>query len=322
MLIADKIKSIIEGIYFITLWKLVPPEKRKKKLGIDKSKYYGIICKIEEEIISRYLDKPGDDKHKIAEYINQYGLTGVFPYEFCYKYYLKAAVSLGWDKKNQLYYIKRKGKKIYLKHNNYRQAFLYSKNLLMEQDKNSPHRYVEDPKTLSGKYLFDCGAAEGIFALDNVQNFEHIYLFEADNEWIKALQFSCKPFEDKITIVNRYLSDSSGEMQVTIDNFVEEKKIDLDASIFIKMDVEGMEDKVLKGAEKLLNESIKLNMAVCTYHKEFDEKTLYELLRQYEGMNLEFTRGYMILYYDGVVSALFPDSYIRRGVLRAEKRRE
>lgn len=321
MLIVDKVKSLIEGIYFITIWKAISPEKRKRKLGIDKSEYYNIICKIEEEIINSYLGKTNNDKYKIAKYIYKYGLTGVFPYEFCYKYYLKAAVSLGWDKKNQLYYIKRKGKKIYLKHNNYRQAFLYSKNLLMEQDENSPHRYVENPEVLKGEYLFDCGAAEGIFALDNVEKFEHIYLFEADEEWIKALQVSCKPYKEKITIVNKYLSDSNDGKQVTIDNFAKEKKINLHVPIFIKMDVEGAEELVLKGAEQVLTESLNLNLAVCTYHKEFDEATLYELLNQYEGMHLEFTRGYMILYYDKSVSERFPDSYIRKGVLRAEKRR-
>lgn len=191
----------------------------------------------------------------------------------------------------------------------------------MEQDKNSPHRYVENSKLLKGEYLFDCGAAEGIFALDNVERFEHIYLFEADEEWIRALQFSCKPYKEKITIVNKYLSDSDNEMQMTLDHFVKEKKINLKAPIFIKMDVEGAEEQVLKGAEKTLNESLNLDMAVCTYHKEFDEITLYELLMQYNGMNLEFTGGYMILYYDKATSEHFPDSYIRKGILRAHKRR-
>lgn len=321
MLIADKIKSMIEGIYFVTIWKFTSSVERKKKLEIDKSEHYDSICKIEKGIISSYLDKPNNDKHKIAKYINKHGLTGVFPYEFCYKYYLKAAVSLKWDKKNQLYYIKRKGKKIYLKHNKYRQAFLYSKNLLMEQDKNSPHRYVDNSEVLEGEYLFDCGAAEGIFALDNVEKFRHIYLFEVDEEWIKALQFSCEPYKEKITIVNKYLSDCYDGMQETIDHFVNEKRINLNAPIFIKMDVEGAEEQVLKGAEKVLNDSLNLNMAVCTYHKEHDETTLYEVLKQYEGMQLEFTRGYMILYYDKAVSERFPDSYIRKGVLRAEKRR-
>ncbi len=321
MMVLNRIKSILEGIYFVTVWKATPAKRRKERLGIDKSKYSNKISQIELAIITKYSSSQYGEKHKIAEYIKKYGLTGVFPYEFCYKYYLKTAVSLGWDKRNKLYYIRRKGKKIYLKQDNYREAFLYAKNLLMEQDKNSPHRYVENEKILNGEYLFDCGAAEGILSLDHIEKFKQIYLFEADESWIKALKLSFKPYEDKVMIVNKYLAQQNDGMNITMDKFMEQQNINLDSPMFIKIDVEGAEEDVLKGAQKVLERSSNIRLAVCTYHRENDDISLYKLLEQYPGMKLEFSRGYMVLYYDEGVSENIPEAYMRRGVLCAERRR-
>lgn len=321
MFILDKMKAIVEGIYFITFWKIASPEKRKIRMGVDKRDYYNSINQIEMEIMNKYLNDSKSDKNGIAKYIKRHGLTEVFPYEFCDKYFLIAAFSLAWDKHNQFYYMRRKGKKIYLKQNNYRQALYYCRSLLMEQDKKSPHKYVENEKRVGGEILFDCGAAEGIFSIDNVENFKHIYVFEADYSWIKALQLSFKPYAGKVTIVNRYLSDHTDEMSTTLDEFAEKEKINPNGSIFVKIDVEGAEEEVLKGTEKLLKESTDLNMAVCTYHKENDGNSLYKQLKSYEGIKLEFTKGYMILFYDKDISTHIPEAYFRKGILRAEKRK-
>ena len=52
----------------------------------------------------------------------------------------------------------------------------------------SPHCYKIQTEEFIGKTVFDCGVAEGNFALDIIDFVEKIYLVECDKGWLKALK--------------------------------------------------------------------------------------------------------------------------------------
>jgi len=56
-------------------------------------------------------------------------------------------------------------------------------------------------------------------------------------------------------------------------------------------------------------------MAICTYHKQGDEKIFTEFLKD-AGFEVSPSAGYMIFIYD----KHFEPPYLRRGLLRAEKK--
>jgi hypothetical protein len=62
---------------------------------------------------------------------------------------------------------------------------------------------------------------------------------------------------------------------MTIDNFVKEEKID--RVDFIKIDTEGFEKEIIKGAEKTIKE-FKPRLAIAAYHFPDDKKAIPELV--------------------------------------------
>lgn len=92
--------------------------------------------------------------------------------------------------------------------------------LLLEQDEESPHRYIKSNRIPDSNTIFaDLGAAEGFLALDFIDKVKKIYLFECDPDWIEALKMTFGPWENKVEIVNRYVSDVTSEKTVSLDDF-------------------------------------------------------------------------------------------------------
>lgn len=96
----------------------------------------------------------------------------------------------------------------------------------------------------------------------------HIYLIEADADRCEALRVTFSEDQDKVTIIQGYVSDTDQGMNLSIDKVFENQKID-----FIKMDIEGAEIKALHGAKQLV-QRCRPKMAVCTYHNAEDEKDI------------------------------------------------
>jgi predicted RNA methylase len=165
------------------------------------------------------------------------------------------------------------------------------RSLIIEQDIESPHRYVKSYKELEGKTLLDIGAAEGIFALDTIDYVKKVYLFECEREWIEPLQLTFNPWKDKVEIVEKYVSENNSEKCVTLDTFMKEKEKD---NIHIKMDIEGAEQSALKGAKKLLSNNKPISFSVCTYHKAEDAKVISSFFESL-GYTYEFTKGYFFI---------------------------
>ncbi|GHT43883.1 hypothetical protein AGMMS49965_18600 [Bacteroidia bacterium] len=219
--------------------------------------------------------------------MGRYGLTP-YPYEFMLEY-KKLPVECVYDNQSDLYYVMYNGKKLYFKGDTPKDIVSLYQSLRVEQDIRAPHRYVNDYSRLKGKTLLDIGAAEGIFSLDVIEFVKHVYLFECDKDWTAALKATFAPWKDKITIVEKYVSDINDESNITIDRFLEGKD---KSNLFLKMDIEGYEQAALRGAANTLKEVRDLDYSICTYHHPDDAEEISKTLSD-NHFESEFTDGFL-----------------------------
>jgi hypothetical protein len=222
------------------------------------------------------------------------------------------------------------GKKLFYKRGmdetSIKQAF---NSVSFEQDFESPHRYLTNDRHFIGviesnkkhyddnsfginknDVVIDAGAAEGNFALSVIDTASKIYLIESDPEWCEALTQTFLPYKEKVEIIQKNLSDTNNDNNITISELL--TKYTINKIDFLKMDIEGYEKQTLYGAlinkEKIANIT---KMAICVYHKPEDELEISNFLSN-QGYKFYLTKGYMILLDPN--PALLP---IRKTVLRA-----
>ncbi|GBR74074.1 methyltransferase FkbM family protein [Candidatus Termititenax aidoneus] len=216
-----------------------------------------------------------------------------------------------YDSSCGLNYVLHENKKMYFPRSwdkSYTQYYYSS--LLAEQDTASPHLYLTDNfQAQNGDVIVDVGTAEGNFALSVIDKAQKLYLFETDKQWLEALEKTFAPWQDKVTIVNKYVSDRNNANCVTLDSFFSGEKIN-----FLKADIEGAELQMLNGAKNLLAKSTKLRLVLCTYHKQ-DDAELFNSILTAQNFKTEFSSGYMLI--PGLPN--FKPPYLRRGVIRATK---
>jgi len=235
----------------------------------------------------------------------------LFPYDFIKKY-KRSDIKIFTDKNNGLKYGLLDGKKLYFKRScTEKEAQNIFSGLILEQDLESPHRYLNNTFDVSSDdIVVDIGAAEGDFALSIVDKVKKIYIFEADFELIESLQATFEPWKEKIIIVNKYVSNTNKEQFTTLDSFFEDKEM----PTFFKVDIEGAELDMIYGSNKILSTTLSTKVVMATYHKHDDEMVLGETLRKL-GFHTEFSKGYMLSTWDGVIKAPF----FRRALIRAIK---
>lgn len=177
--------------------------------------------------------------------------------------------------------------------------------LSMEQDPRSPHLYAKR----AGDTVVDLGAAEGFFALSVAKEAGHLYLFESDPQWIEPLEATFRDFADKVTIVNKFVSDSDDGRSVSLDTYFRDTYFRDRRISLLKADLEGAEPGMLRGAAGLLSGG-RIDMAsVCTYH--------------HPGHASEFTRifesyGYSVRAVPGLMPHWEPP-HLLTGMIWAEK---
>lgn len=183
----------------------------------------------------------------------------------------------------------------------------------LEQDINSPHRYLDKTFQVSeGDIIIDAGVAEGNFALSVVEKAKKVYLVECEHEWVEALEKTFEPWKEKVVIVEKMLGNQDDDTHIMIDSFVEEGEVN-----FIKLDVEGAEIDSLKGASKVLENSKQVKCAICAYHRKNAEKDIRAFLEE-KGFYTTTTKGYMFFKED---MDSWTDGELRRGIVRAVKNR-
>lgn len=254
-------------------------------------------------------DSVSDQEREVLEFL-RHNSCHTYPYEFTKKYSSRN-IKVNRDGPSGMKYVMSDGKKLFMK-SGWRDSAIRRglKNLLLEQDPLSPHRYLTDTFDVSpDDVVADIGCADGNFGLMVIDRIKHLYLFEVDPLWIDALQKTFEPWRDKVTIVNKMVSDRNDEQNISIDEFVREHPI-----TFIKGDLEGYEEIVLSGASALLSSDTPLKVVITTYHTQDHGQTLHDTLVG-AGFRCRYSHGYMILKNQGNLKP----PYLRRGLLYAEK---
>lgn len=285
-------------IYRILVPKPIRTVILKKTLRKKILKYFALLP--ENEV--------NDEQREVLGYLEKNPLR-IFPYPF-HDNYSAEKIDVFFDAENGMRYMIQEGKRLYFKRrwSGKRIKRAYSE-LVREQDINSPHRYLTDSFTTGNEdVLADIGAAEGNFSLSVVEKVKKIYLFEYDHEWTEALKATFAPWAEKVEIINKYVSDSDDESHVRFDTFYKEKK-DI---TFLKIDVDGAEAIVLDSCNEVFKSPESFKVALCTYHKNNDERDFTLLLKNH-GFTITPSKGYMIHYYDKKMKAPF----LRRGLIRA-----
>lgn len=117
----------------------------------------------------------------------------------------------------------------------------------IEQHPISTHRYLINDFTVDeNSIIVDCGVAEGNFGLSIVEKCKKFYLFEPEEQWMEPLKATFALWKDKVVIVQKYLSDTTDEINTTLDDYFSDKEY----PNFLKLDVEGYEERLLLGTKK------------------------------------------------------------------------
>ncbi len=291
--------TIILQIYRVFVPKFIRKRILAHNLPISIQRYYSSLPK-----------KPSKEIEYVLNYLKKNPIA-IFPYAFQDKY-IADDIEVFDDLDKRLPYVLLDGKRLYFKRKWGKRKIRNLFNLLSkEQDIQSPHRYLTENFTFEeSEVLVDVGAAEGNFALSVVEKASKIILFEADEKWIEPLKATFEPWKDKVVIVNKFVSNITDQNNTTLDDFnFSEGHVS-----FLKIDVEGAESRLLDGCRQLLSRKEPLKVALCTYHKQNDEKEFKELLTNY-GFKSLHSDGFMLFYFDKKMKA----PYFRRGLLRAEK---
>jgi hypothetical protein len=304
-------KKILTRINNILYYRFLPQALR---FNYETNKRNKHINSLKPKILDYYNNQyPGQVMNdvKIALAYLENNPISVFPYNFERKY-KDIEVDIQIDQVSMLKYILFDNKKLFFPKNfNDNEITFYFRGILAEHDEDSPHRYLSDIFSVGqGDVIGDIGVAEGIFALSVIDKASKVYLFEKNELWIEALQATFSPWIDKVEIVNAYVSEVDDHHQISLDSFFLNRKID-----FLKIDVDGGEKLLLKGADKLLRRPNAPKVAICTYHNQSDATEFEHYFLQH-GFEVSLTKGFMLFIYDFNIAAPF----FRKGVLRASKK--
>lgn len=265
-----------------------------------------------EMIIKRYKNSDDKEIKEIIQYLKVNNLD-VFNYKFRNKY-KELEVNVLFDDICQMFYVYHCGKRMYFakRYNTREKVKDYYKFLLVEQDEESPHRYLTSAFNVKeGDIVIDVGVAEGNFALEIIDKVSRIYLIETDDEWIEAIKETFRSYQDKIVIINKYITSINAGKFATLDSLIEEPVN------FIKMDIEGNEWDALLGAKNIITCSGNIKCAICIYHQDFDEIIVKDIMNKY-GLSCSTTKGYMWFPYGE--RQTYISTKLCRGIMRGVKK--
>jgi hypothetical protein len=215
------------------------------------------------------------------------------------------------DTLNNHYYVVFENKRMYFPKGYNETKVIWSyRSILKEQDAESSHLYLNKEFDVElDSIVIDAGVAEGNFALSVVERAKKVFLIECESEWMEALRLTFEPWKEKVVFVQKFMSDVEGDDTVSIDSLVSPSKGD---SYFVKLDIEGFEQKALAGMKNLVASGNPLKLDVCTYHQPeaFDE--ISALVENY-GFRWNVTKGFVLFFQPGEVPSF------RKVLIRAEK---
>lgn len=269
------------------------------------------------EFKNYYKDKTmTKEEQEVYEYINKKKQLSFMPYYFKEKY--KASdIKINYD--NGCPFVIHNGNKLYLKNKILKklEKNIYN-DLLIEKDSKSPHSYTDKDFFVSeGSILIDCGAAEGIFSLDNIDKCKKIYLIEPDEEWLKMLYKTFEPYKNKVEILEKFVSDKNDAKNITIDKLLE--KHSADEKIFIKADIEGFEHLMMIGAENSFDRFDNIKVSACLYHNDSEIDKIKDYFKNKKDFKIKVNPGYLLYIYD---TKRLKAPFLRRGVIKIKKEKK
>lgn len=266
-----------------------------------------------QSLLCRYADSEDAEIRSVINYIRVNGLD-VFNYPFKKKYD-EMAVDIIWDDEKKLFYTIHFNRRMYFskKYEKRKEAEAYYRSILLEQDEQSPHKYLSDSfQVEENDIVVDVGAAEGNFSLEIIDRVKKIYLIESDPDWIEALKLTFSDYiGSKVEIIRGFISSYNELPFITLDSVIKEPVN------FIKMDIEGNEWDGLKGGEELIRRSRDLKLAICSYHSDFDQ-TLIESFFERMGITHEATEGYM--WFPTRLRQTYVSTSLNRAIIRGYKK--
>jgi len=236
----------------------------------------------------------------------------MIPYEYVSHHYARR-VEIRRDENDGYPYVKIEANKVYFpKEMSSREIEAAVQTAYTEQDSRSPHKYLADGFELENEEVgVFVGASDGIFCLSVLHHFNSIYLFEADPIWQKPLELTFRNWGPKVNIIPLYVSDTDSSLTVSLDTFFANTHADI---TYIQADIEGHEKELLVGAANLINNSHRLKISICTYHRHNDLDDFTNILTKAD-MRVSCSKGYLIMWQQ--VPLRRP--YLRRGLIYAAK---
>lgn len=255
---------------------------------------------------------------KELDYLKQNGSYCNFPYAPPLQENI--AIETGFDKNVGMAYVIHKNKRLYfheaLSENEAKETYryyLFVEKLLGKDDiEGAPHQY-QSPRVQAtdGDVIFDIGAAEGLFALDNIDKASHVVIVESNPLWIQSLRQTFAPYNDKVTIIQQFVSATDTETTISLEKLLSDFPC---KSAFVKLDIEGHELPSITSAVPFLEKTEGIKLAIASYHKQHDAdelKSIFDSISYYS----EFSSGYILFHqYDTPTSP-----YFRNGIIRAKK---
>ena len=299
------IKTLIHNVHALFV-----KDERETEKRIDE------LVKYTNKLFASLISQTSPEEYREeAKYVLENGMVN-FPYK---QTKVMEDFSSGIDKKNKLPFVLHKGKRLYFPQTYslfccecmYRSYISEECILGGGYREKTPHQYqTENFKVEEGDVLIDVGCAEALLSLDVIDKVSKVYLIEAEKEWIPALKATFKEYQDKVVIINKFVSDNNSESTITLENILKNEN---GKKIFVKMDIEGAEVSVLKESQVFLSKRDDIKLACCTYHREHDAEEILSIFESM-GYHTEFSEGYMLFLYDEIK---YP--YFRHGILRAWK---
>lgn len=233
----------------------------------------------------------------LCKQLDEWGIPWVLYQELAVDAFLEIPENTKWftdnsDKILEVYDLldDKKSKQVYATVLSNRIAHPVAKRWYREVVSDDEYFYTDCFQLSDNEIYVDCGAYDG----DTIRRFmqavghkySHIYAYELDKELYENLEKNVRNIKN-VTCINAGVWDCSGKINygkgtqndpaegISVykkNNVVEGDVVDLDTSLLgkrvtlIKMDIEGAEQKALKGAEKTIkNHAPKL--AICLYHR-------------------------------------------------------
>ena len=210
------------------------------------------------KILSHYESSKDEEIQDLIKNIRKNGLKIIS--NKLTRDYNKEEINVSYDEKRKIKFVKfNNNKKIYFKKNWSKSRIQKAFNqLLIEQDKNSPHRYLSSDFDVDEETVVaDIGCAEANFSLDIVDRVKHIYLFETNNVWDKPLKSTFEKYKNKVTIVNKKFSNKDSSNTINGIKFLNDKGVN-----FIKIDVDGYEEEVMSNIEEMIKKTKNMKIAL------------------------------------------------------------